>query len=244
MIIDKNSILRKLPRALDKRQLRTFIAIRYSIEMYDVAYQSMLELLNQINRDDKQKNKLNTLYPLILMHAWSMVDSANRLQVLLTHLPNTKKGPHFKSNFRKLSPFKGLRNPIQHLNKEILSRSKDIDVEPIWGSLSWNKIVETDPFKVHVFCLIPGSLEKHSGRPLNNPAGKSFQGVVDHVELSAYGATISLSSTHQTISNIAKIIEKSLRKAFKDRKELKEHLPADLLIVAEVVSQKNTKQID
>lgn len=235
MLVGEDSVLRKLPSALDKRQLRMLVAIRYSIEMYDVAYQSILGLLNQIETGDKFQSKTKTLYPLVFTHAWSMVDSANRLEVLLKHMPNIKRGPRFKANLRRIAAFKSLRNPIQHLNKEILNRSKDVDVEPIWGSLSWAKIIETDPFKVHVFTLIPGSLEKHSGRPLVNPAGKNFHGKVDHISLSAYGTTVSLSDTYHTIANISKMTEDSLQKAFEGNKQLEKHLPADLLVVAEMV---------
>lgn len=241
MLVGEDSVLRKLPSALDKRQLRMLVAIRYSIEMYDVAYQSILELLNQIEMGDKLQSKSKTLYPLVFTHAWSMVDSANRLQVLLKHMPNVKRGSRFKANFRKLTAFESLRNPIQHLNNEILNRSKDIDVEPIWGSLSWAKIIERDPLKVHVFTLIPGSLEKHSGRLLVNPAGKSFHGGVDHVNLSAYGTTVSLSDTYRTIANISKMTEDSLQKAFASNKQLEKHLPADLLVVAEMVFQEDEK---
>jgi hypothetical protein len=239
MLIDKDSVLRRLPLALDKRQLRTFDAIRLSIEMYDVAYQSILGLVNQVDRDEKIVAKSHTLYPLIFLHAWSMVDSANRLRLLLTHLPGVSRGPHFEANFRKLIPFENMRNPIQHLNKEILVRSKDPNAEPILGSLSWSKIIETKPLKILAFLLLPGTLEKQAGRPLENPASKSFHGQVDHVELSAYGETISLSDAYYAISNLAKIIETSLQKTFDSKKEFAQRLPADLLLVVEVVEKQD-----
>ena len=48
MIIQKDSPFRKLPVALDKRQLRMLSGIRYSIEMYDYSFQSLLTILKTV----------------------------------------------------------------------------------------------------------------------------------------------------------------------------------------------------
>ena len=47
MLVAKESVLRKLPVALNKRQLRMLVGIRYAIEMYDVSFQNIVSLLKQ-----------------------------------------------------------------------------------------------------------------------------------------------------------------------------------------------------
>jgi hypothetical protein len=81
--------------------------------MYDVAYRNLVDTLSPI---DRRANAPSDFYPSVLLHAWSMVDSANRLRLLLQHTPGLpKRPPQFKVNFRKLEVVENLRNSIQHL---------------------------------------------------------------------------------------------------------------------------------
>lgn len=227
MFIEKNSILRNLPVALNKRQLRMLVGIRYSIEMYEVAYVTLVDKLKKIIKEtDKDADTL----PFIILHAWSMIDSANRLRTMLSRMPGVKKkGSKYYSLVNKLELIEDLRNIIQHLDGEINSRAKDIEVKSVWGSLSWGKIINKDPFEADVFLIMPGSIESQSDLPINNILGKSFYDNVDSIELSAYGITVSLSDTYRTIGEIAKLLESSLSKDFKDKPELKERYGSDLI---------------
>src|SRR4051812_48625137 len=108
MLIGKESPFRSLPSVLDKKQLRMFNGIRYSIQMYDVAYRTLVNALATV---DSQDDVPEDFYPSVLLQAWSMVDSANRLRLLLRYTPGLpKRDPHFKVNFRKLEVVENLRN--------------------------------------------------------------------------------------------------------------------------------------
>src|SRR5215218_10854064 len=105
MLIGEESPLRSLPSALNKRQLRMLNGIRYSIEMYDIAYRSLLHTLTTIDseQDNQKDDRSRAIFPSVLLHAWSMVDTANRLRELLKHTPGLpRRDPHFRANLRML----------------------------------------------------------------------------------------------------------------------------------------------
>ena len=167
-----------------------------------------------------------------------MVDSANRLRLLIENMPGlSKRNPNFQVQFRKLAIVEELRNPIQHLNTEINNSATHSIVEPVWGSLSWGRIISKDHFLARVYVLLPGSIESHSKFPIKNILGQTFTDTVDLIELSAYGKTISLSDTYKAILNLSKILEHSLEKAFSDKEQFSERLSADLLIILDVKAQ-------
>jgi hypothetical protein len=232
MLITQESPFRSLPIALNKRQLRMLNGIRYSIEMYDVAYRNLVDTLSPI---DRRANAPSDFYPSVLLHAWSMVDSANRLRLLLQHTPGLpKRPPQFKVNFRKLEVVENLRNSIQHLNDEITARAEDVEVEPVWGSLSWGKIISAEPPRALIFMMLPGSIESMEGHPIKNIAGKGFNDAVDHIELTAYGTTISLSEIYRSIAKHTKLLEGGLQTAFDSDERLKDRLGSDLILTIEI----------
>jgi hypothetical protein len=197
--------------------------------MYEVAY---LTLINTLEKIEEEKTDINSkLLPFIMLQAWSMIDSANRLRNLLNHMPGVKKkNSKYYSLIKELSPIENLRNTIQHLDGEINSRAKDLDAIPVWGSLSWGKIISNDPFEADIYLIVPGSIESQSNIPINNIAGKAFYNNIDNIELTAYGITISLSETYRNIEKITKLLETGLLKNFKDKPELVERHGTDLII--------------
>jgi hypothetical protein len=214
--------------------------IRYSIEMYDIAYRSLLHVLSTIDseQDNQKDDSSRARFPSVLLHAWSMVDTANRLRELLKHAPGLpRRDPHFRANLRMLEKVEELRNPIQHLHQEITTRAEDAEVEPVWGSLSWGKIISTNPPRALIFFMLPGSIEPTNNRPVKNVAGGSLQQPVDLIELSAYGTTISLSEMYTAITKLTGIIENGLKTAFEADDRLADRFGADLILTMTIEFQ-------
>jgi hypothetical protein len=238
MLISPESPLRSSPSALDKKQLRMLIGIRYSIDMYEVAYANLYNLLDnhvpyaQSGEEDQTEDGV---FPAVFLQAWSMIDSANRLKLLLQHTPGLpRRDSAFKEHYRKLDIVKKLRNPIQHLNKETSNRAEDVEAEPVWGSLSWGRLQSTEPLLARVYLMIPGAIE-HMNRPLKNIVGQQFVNKIDHIELTAYGSTVPLSEIFRVIAKFTTILENWLQAAYDADERLQDRFAADLIVSATLV---------
>jgi hypothetical protein len=202
--------------------------------MYDVAHGTLYNMLdNGIQYDQTSGQPLqhpDDFFPSVLLHAWAMVDAANRLDLLLQHtygLP--RREARFKEDHKKLKVSKKLRNPIQHLNKEITNRAANAEVEPVWGSLSWGRLLSVEPHIVHRYVLLPGSLEPTIERPFHD-IYKPFHNKIDPIELTAYGSTISLSEVYTAIANLTTLLEKGLQTAIEADERFNARLGAELIL--------------
>lgn len=236
MFINDQSPFRRMPSRMDKRQLLFLVGIRYSIEIIDVSYRTLLRLLNDEGTIAKATSDT---FPMVVSMAWSMIDSANRFRVLVEKMPHISQGPHFQAGFRKLAVVEDLRNPIQHLNQEIGKRVESSGPYPVWGTLSWMQVLSANPLKVRACVLMPGSVDSFRGVPATHPAGKVFHAPIDHVELSAYGITVSLSEMHETIGKLSASIEGALNSAFDGNPDLRERLGSDLILELEFANEQS-----
>jgi hypothetical protein len=82
--------------------------------------------------------------------------------------------------------------------------------------------------------MLPGSIESMEGHPIKNIAGKGFNDAVDHIELTAYGTTISLSEIYRSIAKHTKLLEGGLQTAFDSDERLKDRLGSDLILTIEI----------
>lgn len=131
-MISDESPFQHLPAVLAPKQAMYFDGIRFAIEMIDTSYRRLVDGLEAI-AGEKESAAGNV--PLAMLDAWAVIDSANRLRVLLAQTPGLKqKTPPMHAVRRALAPSEALRNSIQHLPGDITSHA-DADT-PTWGSLS------------------------------------------------------------------------------------------------------------
>ena len=185
-----------------RRQELFLDGIELSIEMALIAYGRLrATIANHTTKGESQQEEPpeSSLTSQMLLEAWSIVDSVNRLRVLIQHTPNLKKTPAVVSFLKGTEPATTLRNFVQHLEEKALEVAKT--GKPIWGSLSWvwatPSDLEQNRFRIVIF--IPGRLAKSKGHPMVNPIGKRFAPPVDLISLTAAETTVNLSQMVQMV---------------------------------------------
>ena len=178
--------------------------IRYSVEMYGIAYSRLVEHLVDLSTSDHGPGNL----PAVFLDAWSMVDSAHRLRRLAENMPHLQKSaPAHQVLVRTLKPATDLRHAIQHLDEKIHEVGKTDEVEPTWGSLSWEHLLS--PTEGVACLVIAGSIRGYSQLPVA-VAGRPFANPTDHIELTAFEHTVGLSAIWQTISKWVTALESAI----------------------------------
>ena len=203
-----------------------FDGIRFAIEMIDTSYQRLVDGLERIASNDE---RAAAHAPIAMLDAWAVIDSANRLRVLLAETPGLKKKtPAIEVVRRSLEPSEALRNSVQHLPGSIAGHAHS--GTPTWGSLSWHRIDSSEAGRG--FIVVPGGLRalKNQAR-LKSPAGLMFHSNPDHVTLSAYGAEVDLSNTHRAVGEFTAGFERVLEEAFAQADEASERTGSDLVSV-------------
>lgn len=217
-MIDDDSPLRRLPTALIPGQVMFFNAIRFSVEVLDAAMTSLRPGLYRLATEDEEQQ--TGMYPAVMMLAWSVTDSANRLRVLLESVRRLGwivGGPLFKARLRKLDEARALRDAVQHLDDHIKRALAEDLMSPAWGSLAWAALVAGDdgsPSGEAFSCiLVPGSVTATT-LPAVIPAGREFRSLVDLIELESFGARVSLSELEITVEKLVSELEENLREQF------------------------------
>lgn len=132
-LINKNSVLFRLPKNLNSKQRLVLDGIRYSVQIAD---QSFLSLLNSLFMYSATEPTLQSSAA-IFANAWSIVDSLTRLDKLLnclTELHDQEPIKQFREK-AKIGKIKRMRNHIQHLDERF---DKLVELRrPTWGTLTW-----------------------------------------------------------------------------------------------------------
>lgn len=217
MIADE-SPLRRLPAALIPGQVMFFNAIRFSVEVLDAAITSLRPELYRLAIEEEEQRAAT--YPTVMMLAWSVIDSANRLRVLLESMRRLGwivGGPLFKARLRKLDEARALRDAVQHLDDHIKRALADDLMSPAWGYIAWAALVAGDdgePTGQAFSCiLVPGSVVTTT-LPVINPAGRKLRSLVDPIELESFGARVSLSELEATVQKLVSELEENLGEQF------------------------------
>lgn len=226
-MLDADSPFRHLPTQLDVRQAMFCDGVRFAIEMLNCSYLRLESCLSRMAAGEP----LEDLTPMAFLDAWSVIDSANRLRVLLNTFPRLKKKtPPLQLVMRALQPAEALRNSVQHLPGDIEKHSGS-DV-PTWGVLHWTSALAASPTVFKMCFLVPGAARTmHELPSMLSPVGREFHAPTDHVVLSAYGSEVDLSATYRSVVSFVPSIEDSLRTAFQSLDE--DRNGSDLLIVVE-----------
>jgi hypothetical protein len=216
VIINKDSPLRRIPTALERRQALFVEGIRYSIDMAEVAYNRLratLIVMGSMKTPDAE----NPDHISAMLDAWSIVDSLNRLRRLVENLPGSKgkmKSPVYRLFLAATEKIPELRNTVQHLDTAIQEGTDDLNWA-VWGSLSWGMI---DPEKNQVVtCMFLAGIAMGS-RPMVNPINRKLWHLpVDSVTVERGGVAVCLSDAMRRVAILAKALEDSLSTAFADQ---------------------------
>jgi hypothetical protein len=216
LIIGEDSPLRRLPAALDRKQMLFLDGIRYSVEMADLAHARLQQSLCRLTADQSSSERFDHLDALsAVQDAWSMVDSLHRLRGLIRQMPGFKQNtPNMRVFRQQTDKVEDLRNAVQHLNHEI---DKLVGAnQTVWGSLSWFASPWPDAGMGTIGLLVAGTVFTSEGHPMVNPAGKEMHGLVDLVTLTAYGHSLNLSNAMRHVEGLIKSMEDQSKEQFAD----------------------------
>lgn len=132
MILPANSYIRNPPLRLLPKQVATFNAIRYSLDICDISYNRLMLNLSDLSENGKISSQT---FPFIFSDIWSIINNGVIFKKILQTEFNLNSDEPF---FQELNKCKNLRDSNQHID-ERLSQILSVEDLPIYGSLSWMK---------------------------------------------------------------------------------------------------------
>ena len=132
-MLSEDSVLRKLPHGLPKKQIVFLDALRVSAEIARQSYDDLfaeLRVLGEKGDPERPKNFLSAI-----RHTWTFVDSVHRFRVVLQQAPGIKHNHVYELFMRRTECVTDMRNTAQHLNQQlpgIAQRSQGA-----YGTLTW-----------------------------------------------------------------------------------------------------------
>lgn len=229
MIIGKDSVLYKIPTALNRRQALFIEGIRFSIEMADMAHRRLRKTLLRLPRADTDPENDGTVS--VMLDAWSIIDALHRIRGLLKHMPGIEKrsrAPEIRAFWAATEQVPELRNTIQHLDTTI---SKVVDDKnwAVLGSVSWG-IIDVEKKEVTTFTFIPGMAM--GSRPSINPLSrKQWHVPVDSITIERSGVAVCLSDAMRRLASLAAGLERNLARAYTQQiPNPEKHQAADIIL--------------
>jgi hypothetical protein len=213
LLLSDDSPLEKQTVALHRRQVLFLDGITLSMDAAMLAYRRLqLGLAAHLEQHERQAPSSRALQVQIVMDAWSVVDSVNRLRVLVQGMPGLKRGPAVVSFLKDIGPIETLRNAVQHLYGEVDKIHED--GRPLWGSLSWVRPPAPDTKEGSISWFVPGTLAVTNDLPPVTLAGKSIEYPVGYIQLRAAGETVCLSDAMASVQRFAGRFERAAASAF------------------------------
>ena len=229
-MIKRDSILRRLPLELDRKQALFLDGIRHSAEIAHLAYERLRGLLTKIACDENSEHERGELYTAVFLDAWSVVDSIHRFLDLYRLFPEARMveaDPSDQKDREVFQRVRDVRNVTDHLGQRmdyVLSRKS-----AAMGILSWCTIISPEQGVAVICSIIPGTLGCQSG-PIVNPCGKNVELPSGMVSITACEHTADLSEAMTVLRHRVSEIENQIEN-FVDANNLKgSQAGADLLI--------------
>lgn len=217
-MLKENSILKRLPAALNPKQVLFLDRVRHASELMNFAYARLEKSLAALAADAAAPQKEGT-FTTPFIDAWAVVDVIDRLRGLLTLMPGLNYLPleEGKTSFSdKIQFIRDLRNVSDHLAQRadyVLSRNGTA-----LGTLSWCAPVEGKPGTVKSLAILPGSI-RQIGPMMPFPFGDPNTEVAKSIILAAGGYSGDLAyavrESNRKISELENLLEEFLVNAGK-----------------------------
>jgi len=156
MLIPENSLLRRPPADLSRKQVLMLDAIRYAAEMANIAYERLSSHLQKLAESGVNSSPSDGAHA--MLDAWSIVDSVHRFRKFLELFPGLSNSTWKRLLMDRTADIADLRDCVQHQEGEIADLISDGG--QIWGYLSWAEIQKG----------------RYTGKWLMLPAGSVFVG--------------------------------------------------------------------
>lgn len=207
-MISEDSILRRLPSQIDRKQLLFLDGMRHAAEIICLAYSRLKLSLTKIAHDDDashSKKDITSAY----LDAWAIVDAVDRFRLLWRLAPGREDddSDNTREFEEQAKAIKKLRDVSDHLAQRV-----DYIVAnngTALGILGWFTATKEDGSQGVICTLAPGTIQKGS-HPVVNPWGRSGEYPTSMIQLSAGEYTACLSDVLPHMGKIIKGIEASI----------------------------------
>lgn len=219
-MINKDSVFRRLPPGLERRQVLFIDGIRYCAEMAGMAYGRLAATLTKMALDAQTLPEARgaegrmRLIPLAFLDAWATVDAIYRFRGLVKLYPHQRQGHVDLPGYREMmESVAGVRNVADHLAQKMTH--VEAHAGAALGVLSWLTFSSADRFYI---CMVyPGTPARTSVGVDVPPGGTALEGPTDFIQLSAGEHKVNLSSAlklfRQRIAQIEGDLATQLRDA-------------------------------
>lgn len=214
-VVSSESLFRRLPTDLPRRQVLYADALRLSAEMADFAHKRLVALVQEI----VDKNAPDGWAVYALLESYSIIDSAFRFREILRATPGIKHNTTFELFIRRTQKIETLRHIIQHLRGEI----DTIAAEGLaaLGTITWLGPSAAPDGPPTAWILQPGT--SYPGQWTHGPVVDTYSSLPDKeisdISLATAGAKINLTEIVSHLRSMIKSLEPSLEE-FAKGKEL------------------------
>ena len=209
---------------LPRRQAMFTDALRLSAEMAAFAYRNLESLLKELVAE-KPRDSVKGVAVEAIIHAYGVVDAANRFREVLRSFPGLKQNAVFQLFIRQTEAVESLRDVIQHLNRELRSIGEQQSA-PL-GSITWLGPSRNEKSPPTAWVLQPGSFYRGQVTfgPMMDLEARIPLGEIRQVHLVTSGVRVDLSDTIERI----RIMITSLEPSVREHASGKELLGSDVL---------------
>lgn len=228
-MLSDNSILRRIPLAIEPKQALFIDGIRHSVEMIDLAYSRLRENLTHLALNPLTPDTLRQSSPLVFLDAWAMVDAIDRFRMLYSQMPGmtpVSSTPSIEPLKEVTKSFRKLRNVADHLSSSadfVISRGG-----AALGTLTWLTGFKTDPPTLWYCTLRPGTI-RNTPEYRKEPILTTIEWPTDQICLLAGGYEGNLSAIRPHIELRVKHLEDHLESWFHSHGLSKSSVANDVL---------------
>lgn len=213
-MLKPDSSLKRVPSNTTKKQAFFIDGIRHSVEIIDTAYKRLRDNLTSIAYNPPHGAQLQSIYPLIFLDAWAMVDAVDRFRQLYLQIPGIKFNTN-QSNQPSLreatQPFRDIRNIADHLAQRAdFVVSKDAAA---LGTITWLTGFQVKPTLLWFCSIRPGTISAEP-QPISRQIDSKIDWPTGRITLSSCGIEANLSEVLQHIKYRATHLEDQLDKVF------------------------------
>lgn len=175
MIIKSNSFLRRPSTKIHPEQIIIFNAIRYSVDICEMAFNRLEKNLYEFQEQYYDGNYI----ALIFSDVWTIINNGAILKKIICNNFNISDNDPI---FGILSKLKGLRDTNQHLEERAFQIFDYPELPPVYGTISWYAKKKENDFEGILTTIYSGTIFRSINAEMENPAGKENAKIVNDIK--------------------------------------------------------------
>ena len=175
MIIKPNSFLRRPSTKIHPEQIIIFNAIRYSVDICEMAFNRLEKNLYEFQEQYYDGNYI----ALIFSDVWTIINNGAILKKIICNNFNISDSDPI---FGILSKLKGLRDTNQHLEERAFQIFDYPELPPVYGTISWYAKKKENDFEGILTTIYSGTIFRSINAEMENPAGKENAKIVNDIK--------------------------------------------------------------